>query len=597
MKGGAIWLRVTPILIFSTLVFAPLILGLTRLIAVAEMSPFEAIGQIDSRPSGNGAIAFSFIEATISAIFTLAFGIPIAWSLARHKWPAHPYIKATFTMPFVMPSIVAAVGFLVLIGSDGPLVAIGIDLRQENGIIGNIANQTGWANPGHFIALIAAHVWFNLALVIRFLEPPLANLDPSLEQSLKLLPAGKTMFGGVRNLWLPLLMPNIAAAAILTFIFSFTSFALVRWLAPSSFTLERVMAEHGGAAGIEGYGIGDAQMVLGSAVVQMITILFALVILNYLQQKRSVVTHYNSRIGYLKTSPLLEKGLISKIKTGYFFLILAFVIAPVAAVVRGSFRIRIRSGDSGFSEEWTFAGWRALQSLSWNQMTIYEALINSLGYAALTLLIALPLGMAFTLVIFEGEEKSRFADSVVKKKLWSYWSAGNDLLVMLPLAISAVLIGLGISLGLLHTWPELSQTWWFPVIGHILIATPFVVRSLLPAIRSINPDYSRAAALLGLNQFEKWWKITLPLLSGPVIVASSLALAISLGEFGASWVVMRNSSSSSLPIHIDALFAKPGFDPLVLPTAMAGASVLLALVLFLYIMVEKYRPEGSGGEF
>ena len=101
-------------------------------------------------------------------------------------------------------------GFMHIIGQDG------LDIRS---------NPNTW-----FATLIIAHAWFNIALVIRFCEPVLSTLDPNLEEQIRLLPAGKTRWGRIRNLWGPILIPSIAAAACMTFVFSFTSFALVRWI-------------------------------------------------------------------------------------------------------------------------------------------------------------------------------------------------------------------------------------------------------------------------------------------------------------------------------------------------------------------------------
>ena len=77
-------------------------------------------------------------------------------------------IRSLLTMPFVMPSIVAAMGFLHLIGDKG------LDIRSDS-------NTWLWV-------LIIAHAWFNLSLVVRFCEPVLSTLDPSLEEQLRLLP-------------------------------------------------------------------------------------------------------------------------------------------------------------------------------------------------------------------------------------------------------------------------------------------------------------------------------------------------------------------------------------------------------------------------
>ena len=59
-------------------------------------------------------VGFTFLQATLSTILTVFIGLPIAWQLGRYEWPFQSFIKSILTMPFVMPSIVAAIGFLNL---------------------------------------------------------------------------------------------------------------------------------------------------------------------------------------------------------------------------------------------------------------------------------------------------------------------------------------------------------------------------------------------------------------------------------------------------------------------------------------------------
>ena len=172
--------------------------------------------------------------------------------MGKYRWKNIRIIRALLSVPFVTPSIVVAMGFLMLIDPGGILDTIGIDLRLETGIIGDIAHHTGWINPGHFIALIAAHVWFNLSLVMRFIEPTLSTMNNSWEEQMRFLPAGKTAFRRFKNLWLPILWPAAMCSACLCFIFSFSSFALIKWLTPNQDNLETLMAKSGGSAGIYG---------------------------------------------------------------------------------------------------------------------------------------------------------------------------------------------------------------------------------------------------------------------------------------------------------------------------------------------------------
>ena len=210
--------------IYTLLIVIPLWLAVDRLIWVAGFDVSSWISSLDSNFISKGVFQFTILQATVSALTTLAVGIPIAWQLGRYQWPFQSVIRSLLTMPFVMPSIVAAMGFMHLIGENG--LGIRNDSRTWFGI------------------LIIAHAWFNLSLVIRFCEPVLSTLDPSLEEQLRLLPEGKTKLGRFRHLWFPLLIPSIVAAACMTFVFSFTSFALVKWITLGENTLESLSLIH-----------------------------------------------------------------------------------------------------------------------------------------------------------------------------------------------------------------------------------------------------------------------------------------------------------------------------------------------------------------
>jgi thiamine transport system permease protein len=71
-------------------------------------------------------------------------------------------------------------------------------------------------------------------------------------------------------------------------------------------------------------------------------------------------------------------------------------------------------------------------------------------------------------------------------------------------------------------------------VGHALVATPFVVRALVPVLRAIPPDQRAAAALLGASPWRTWWNIDVRRIAAPMVGAAGLAAAISLGEFGAT---------------------------------------------------------------
>ena len=542
--------------LYSILILVPLWLAIDRLIWVAGYDVLGWFESLNENFISNGVLEFTIWQATLSMVFTLAIGIPIAWQLGRYKWPFESLIRSLLTMPFVMPSIIAAMGFMHIIGQDG------LDIRS---------NPNTW-----FATLIIAHAWFNIALVIRFCEPVLSTLDPNLEEQIRLLPAGKTRWGRIRNLWGPILIPSIAAAACMTFVFSFTSFALVRWITLGENTLESMMAELGSSAGISGYMVAKNEVILGASIIQFAILLFALWLMSTLQHKRQ------------NTLPQSSKEIVkSGNKKGWFVILPAilFAIVPLLTLVISSFRIR--KTESGVSEEyWSFEGWEYAFAATDSLPSTWDALANSVGYAIVTLLIALPLGWILAQTI-NGIEKQN-------PKLGKFL----DVFSMLPFAVSSVMIGLGVMLGMIKINPGFFYKLWFtPVIAHVMITTPFVVRIILPALRSIDPSYDECARTLGISKMKRFFTIKVPLLRGSIIVSSIFIIAMSMGEFGASWVVTRNSDWTTLPIMIDSIRSIPYNNPLTTPAANAVSSTLMIIALILFVSTEKFRPRKEGGMF
>ena len=161
------------------------------------------------------SISFTFLVASLSTILTLIIGLPLAWNLGRYNWPHHNILRSIFTVPFVMPSILVAMGFLALLD----WISIIIEHNHSPEI--------------RFYSLLFAHAWFNLALVIRFCEPLLSTIDSSYEEACRLLPSGNTNMRRLSKFWLPLMWPNIAASAALVFVFSFTSVSYTHLTLPT----------------------------------------------------------------------------------------------------------------------------------------------------------------------------------------------------------------------------------------------------------------------------------------------------------------------------------------------------------------------------
>ena len=550
----------------------PITLALLRLWAVTGITPLGALTTVHEQPGAVEAFQFSLLEAAASTGITVAIGLPLAWAFGRYQWRNIRLKRALLFLPFVTPPVVAAVGFLALISPGGFLYNLGFDLRGETGFIGWLSSVTGWSHPGHFIALVGAHVWFNLSLIIRFVEPVVAQLDSTWEEQLALLPSGQTRRERIQHLWWPVLGPATLVAATYTFFFSFTSFALVKWLAPSSNTLESMLGEMGGTAGIAGYQVETSLAVLSIATFQMLLMLVMLILAGRFERQHSQVLSMHH-----ETKNRERHGPASRRWTFFVNGILVLLLAPLISVVIASFQVRT-IGPSGATSQWTIEGWKRAWSGDFSTVPLLDALTNSLSYAVLALFVALPLGyaVATSLVTLRERGHRRLAGVV-------------DSLCMLPLSMSAVMVGLGMVAGILRWFPEMFTFPYLPVIPHVMLVLPFVIRLMVPAIERIDPIYAEQASLLPMRPLAFWWHSRGSFLVVPATMAASLCLAFSMGEFGATFLVVRVGSWDSLSILVDQVASRPKFDPYVFPTAMALATILMLVTLLVLSINERAR--------
>ena len=580
-----------PALVLILAMVIPFLMAWQRLYEVSELGLLDAVSNLDSRRQTKDAFSFSLMIGLSSAVATALIGTPLAFLLGRWKWPAHNLIKTLSTLPFIVPSIVAAMGFIELTRPQGLLHSlVGLDLIGESGTIGWMNSLLGVDHGGWLLAILLAHIWFNLALFTRLVEPVVSRLDEDMVEQIKLLPGGQTKISRIRNLWYPLLWPYIASAMILTFVFCFTSFAIILHLGGFEYhTMERAMAELGGAAGICAsgantcYGASASEVVLALSSIQLLVILSALWLQSRLARRRSEVwpladEQTRPRIG------LKQKGVV--LSGSFIALTMIFLVTPMILIFRSSLKVR----GSFSTEAWiqAFSGEAIIGGMS-----LVDHLANSILYAMFAALLVIPFALLVSEVCIRAEKRAKEDQN---SRVWNLrWSSFNENLALAPLALSSVMIGYGVLLGIMSLDSSLIRSWWLPLIGHCMVALPFAVRSLLQPMRNLDPQHEEIAATLGLSPMQSWWRVRMRLLRAPIIIAMSLVLAISLGEFGAGWVMLKASENATLPMFIDAAIARP-FDRLARPLAMVAASILLACCTILHLAVERLRsPEHSGG--
>jgi thiamine transport system permease protein len=164
-----------------------------------------------------------------------------------------------------------------------------------------------------------------------------------------------------------------------------------------------------------------------------------------------------------------------------------------------------------------------------------------------------------------------------------------DALFMLPLGTSAVTLGLGYLLAMARPPLALRGTVALVVLAHTLVALPFVVRSLLPALQSIRPSLREAAATLGASPLVVFREVELPIIWRALGVGAIFAFTISMGEFGATSMIAR-PELPTIPIAIYRFLSRPG--ALNYGQALAMSTILMVVCVVGFLAIEQFRPPG-----
>lgn len=487
---------------------------------------------------------FTVWSSALATLVTVGLGLPMTFVLHRLRFPGRRVLRAFVVMPFVMPTVVVGVAFRELLASSGPLGFLGLD--------------------GTATAIIAAMVFFNLAVVVRTVGSQWENLDRRREEAAAAL--GASPWQVLRTVTFPALAPGVISAASVVFLFCATAFGVVLTLG----------GLHYATVETEIYLLTTQFLDLRSAaalsVLQLVVITVLLGLAQGTRRRREqaldrVAADRAARGARTRDLPVLAVTALG----------LVLVAAPILALLVGSLR-----ADGG----WSLRNYRLLGGTGEGNallVPVWSALRNSWAIAVDATLMAMVLGGLVAVVV------SRSPRGRAERRALGLL----DAVFMLPLGVSAVTLGFGFLITLdrppldLRGWP------WLVPIAQALVALPLVVRTLAPVLRGVDPRQRQAAVSLGASPLRVLATVDLPVVWRPLLAATGFAFAVSLGEFGATSFLAR-PDTPTLPVVIYQLISRPGADNFGMALA---ASMVLALVTVTVMGVVERLRIGSMGAF
>ena len=505
-------------------------------------------------------LLFTFKQAALSTLFTLVIGLPAAYLFSHFQFPGRKFLQTLTFIPFILPTVVVAAAFSALIGPRGWLNLGLIEL------FGLKTQPIQW--QGTLTAIILAHVFYNLSLVVRIVGSAWSRLNPWLGQAARSL--GATPLRSFFEVTLPLLAPALTGALLLVFLFDFTSFGVILMLGnPTQPTLDVAIYQQA----LYYFNLPQAGLL---SVIQLACTLLISSLHERLGNAGAGKYALQSERNALRIPRRPSEKIFVIISV---IVLLVLIAAPLLSLAtRSLVALEAARGERGqFQSGFTL---RFYQELFQNRtgsifyVSPFTAILNSLKFSIVTVLISVLLGLLASYALLK--------QSVFNRVLLP--------LFMLPLGASAITLGLGFVLAYNRgVFIQEGFPWILP-IAHSLIALPLVVRSLLPALRNIPNNLRESARSLGASPLRSWLEIDLPLLLRPLLVAGIFAFTISLGEFGAT-SFLSTPSNPTIPVAIYRYISQPG--ALNYGQAMAMANLLMLTCGVGIFLIEKIKLPGE----
>lgn len=405
-----------------------------------------------------------------------------------------------------------------------PPVVIGLAVAYA--LPGTGRTGVGW--------LLAGHVVVNLAVVVRMVGPAWLQLDDTPRQAARTLGAGPMR--AFTSVTVPMLRRAIAGAAAVVLLFCLSSFGMAKLLLGGTRStieveiarqaLQLTRADRAAA-------LGMAQLVLAVMVM--------------------CAAAWFGRRSAAGTSSMTPR----RVRTARQRLAVMLAVIPVSVVVAWPlgalvYRSVVSHGEIDLSGYRSLTEHRRSSALTHAPI---DSIVISIRYAVIAALITVVVATAAVLV-----SSRRYGPAITA-------------IITVPMAISAVLLGLGALLAtrwVPYRWESIAVP-----LTHAVIALPLAYRSMDAVASTIDADVRAAAALAGASPTRVWWWIDRPILQRAMLSGAALAAAVSLGEFGAATFLAR-ADSPTVPVAIVRLLGRPG--AINLRIALAMAVVLMVMV-------------------
>jgi len=437
-----------------------------------------------------GLLGTSLLLALGTSILALAIGVPYAFLCAKTDLPGRSFFSIAYIVPLLIPPYMQAIVWGRLLSNNGPLNRF---LVEHLGL--SVAPFDVHSVGGAIFVLALAYFPFVTLLTLSGLK----TVDRQYEEA-ALLQRG--FFGALVRVTLPMVRPQVAAAALFVLVFAIIDFGVPDILRVQVYPVEIF---------IQFSALYDERAAILLSVPLVAITVLAIGLQVRTMRGRSYISFQAGQGGMLRH----RLGPIRFAALSFCLVVLGLaVFVPVAALLEtaGSIQTFIKAiGPSA------------------------DQILVSFALAGLAAALMTALAVAVAVAIYSAKGR---------------WRTVTEYLSQIPFAIPPIVLGIG----LIKLWNRPATDWLYTtplivVLGYMAHFVPFAVRALYANLQQMSPRLVEAGRLAGRSGFAVVWRIALPLLRNGLLTGFFIAFVLAMGELGVTLLVSP-PGTATIPIKI-----------------------------------------------
>ncbi|HHV31469.1 ABC transporter permease [Caproiciproducens sp. LBM24188] len=476
----------------------------------------------------------SLATSGLSTIFAVLLGVPLAYITTRFNVYWKKCINMLIIMSLMSPPFIGAYSWIMLLG--------------RNGLITNLFAKMGITTPPIYgfggIVLVFTLKFFPY--VYLYVSGAMSSIDRSLEEAAENL--GSSKLKRVLTITMPVIMPTLAAGAIMVFMSSLADFGTPMLIGEGYKVLpvlvyEEYMSEMG----------GNANMAGALSVVIICCSTAVLLIQKY------VVARKNYVMTALRP-PIVEQLTKGKriLLTALCMLVAVIAFLPQIVVIVTSF---IKTNGPIFVQGF------GLESYEKIFYKLSKNITNTFLFAIIAIVIIIVFGMLLSYL-------------VVKKK--SKISSALDLLLMFPYVIPGAVLGISMLVAFNKKPLMLSGTAIIMIIAYVIRKMPYTIRSSSALLYQIDPSIEEASINLGVSPMKTFFKITARMMAPGVLSGAILSWITTINELSSS-IMLYSGKTATISVAIYTEVVRSSFGTAAALASILTVTTILSLLLFNWV--------------